>query len=368
VGSLSRKAISSTNLNFPTLGGPNGLMSQYQYYVGQGEDPYSFISTDCARPLAACNGVSAGLGPAFLGIPTGATQIITDVSAGGSSSNELQVTLDRRLNHGLQFRVAYTVSKTIDVTSGFRARSSTFTNPADPRFDRGLADFDAPQRLVLSPIWQIPFGKNGNWFEKNVLGGWTVSTITSFQKGNPFTIFSSNGASFSNEGLDRPDITGPIQILNPRNQYTFSPSSNGLNGSCLPQETTGHFMFNPMNLICAAGPPIGQPVPANSSLVAGGVPLFTFGNMGRNILRGPGINNWDISLMKDFHFTESKYLQFQSNFFNAFNHAQFFSPTSGEGAVGGSSEFGQVTTDSTPSNSPYYRGPRIIQFALKFYF
>jgi hypothetical protein len=363
VGSLSRKAISSTNLNFPTLGGPNGLMTQYQYYVSQMTDPYSSISTDCARPLAACNG-----SPAFTGIPTGATQIITDVSAGGSSSNELQATLDRRLSHGLQFRVAYTVSKTIDVTSGFRARSSTFTNPADPRFDRGLADFDAPQRLVLSPIWQIPYGKNGNAFVKQALGGWTVSTITSFQKGNPFTIFSSNGASFSNEGLDRPDIVGPIQMLNPRNESTFAPGSNGLNGSCLPQQTTGHFLFNPANLICAAGPPIGQPVPANSSLVAGGVPLFTFGNMGRNVLRGPGINNWDISLMKDFHLTESKYLQFQSNFFNAFNHAQFFSPTSSEGSVGGSSEFGQVTTDSTPSNSPYYRGPRIIQFALKFFF
>jgi Carboxypeptidase regulatory-like domain len=364
VGSMSRKAISSTNLNFPTLGGPNGLMTQYQYYVSQGEDPYSFVSTDCARPLAACNGTPQ----AFLGIPTGATQIITNVSAGSSSSNELQMTVDRRFTHGLQFRVAYTLSKTIDVTSGFRARSSTFTNPADPRFDRGLADFDAPQRLVLSPIWQIPVGKSGNMFERQALGGWSVSTIVTFQSGNPFTIYSSNGSSFSNEGLDRPDVIGPIQMLDPRKIYTFAPSANGVNGSCLQGPTTGHFLFNPMNLVCAAGPPVGQPVPANSSLVAGGVPLFTFGDMGRNVLRGPGINNFDISLMKNFPFTESKYLQFQTNFFNAWNHAQFFSPTSSEGAVGGSANFGQVTTDSTSSSSAYYRGPRIIQFALKFYF
>jgi hypothetical protein len=130
-------------------------------------------------------------------------------------------------------------------------------------------------------------------------------------------------------------------------------------------------MFNPMNLVCAAGPPIGQPLPANNTLTAGGVPLFTFGNMGRNVLPGPGINNFDISLMKNFQFTESKYLQFQTNFFNAFNHAQFFSPTSPlstGGSVGGSGIFGQATTDSTPSSSPYYRGPRIIQFALKLYF
>jgi hypothetical protein len=69
------------------------------------------------------------------------------------------------------FRVAYTLAKTIDVTSGFRARSSTFTNPTDPAFDRGLADFDARHRLVLSPVWQIPSGKNWNAFEKEISGG-----------------------------------------------------------------------------------------------------------------------------------------------------------------------------------------------------
>jgi len=85
-------------------------------------------------------------------------------------------------------------------------------------------------------------------------------------------------------------------------------------------------------------------------------------------LRGPGINNWDISIMKNFQLTESKSLQFQSNFFNAFNHTQFYGPTSSEGSTGGASQFGQVSTDTSPSSSPYYRGPRIMQFALKIYF
>ena len=73
---------------------------------------------------------------------------------------------------------------------------------------------------------------------------------------------------------------------------------------------------------------------ARKSSSAGGVPLFTYGNMGRNVLRGPGINNWDISVMKNFKFTEAKSLQFQANFFNAFNHVQFFSPTKSEGSIG----------------------------------
>jgi Carboxypeptidase regulatory-like domain len=367
VGSFSKKAISGQNYNVPTLGGPQGLMAQYNYDVSQGIDPYFGIDPDCSRPLAACNGGP----PAFTGTPTGATQILTNLSAGSSSSNELQMTVDRRMNHGLGFRVAYTVAKTIDTTSGFRARSSTFTDPADPRFDRGLADFDTPQRLVLSPIWQIPYGQNASGFKKYALGGWTVSTIAAFQKGNPFTIFSNNYSSDSNIFLERPDQIGPIQTLNPRKQSTFAPAANGLNGSCLSGPTTGRFLVNPTNLVCAVGPPNGLPVPAipgGTYLVQGGVPLFTNGNMGRNVLRGPGINNWDISLMKNFQFTESKYLQFQTNFFNAFNHAQFFSPTLSEGAIGFTPSFGQVTTDATGSQSPYYRGPRIIQFALKVYF
>lgn len=360
VGSLSRKAIIGTNLNFPTLGGPNGLMTQYQYDVANGLDPYTNISVDCARPLAACGS---------LGTPTGATQIETNLSAGNSSSNELQVEADRRMNHGLQFRVAYTLAKTIDLESGFRARSSVLTNPADPAFDRGLADFDATHRLVITPIWEIPFNKGGP-VAKRILGGWSISTITSFQSGNPFTLFSSNFNSFSNEGLDRPDVIGPVQIFkNPRQVRTFAPSPDGLHGSCLTGPTTGNFWFDPTNIVCAPGPPVGLPVPASSTtLVAGGVPMFTFGNMGRNVLRGPGINNWDISIMKKFDFTESRSLQFQANFFNAFNHAQFFSPTSSEGSVGLGSAFGQVTTDSTGSSSTYYRGPRIIQLALKFYY
>jgi Carboxypeptidase regulatory-like domain len=365
VGSMSRKAISSQNYNVPTMGGPNGLLTQYLYYVSQGVDPSAYVSVDCARPLAACNGTGA---PAFTGIPTGATQILTNLSNGSSSGNELQLTVDRRMNHGLGFRVAYTVGKTIDVTSGFRARSSTYTDPADPRFDRGLADFDTPQRLVLSPIWQIPLGKNASGFKKYALGGWTASTIAVFQKGNPYNLYSQNGSGFLNLGLDRPDVVGPIKVLNPRKISTFSPSPNGINGSCLPETATGHFMFDPTNVVCALGPPVGYPVPANSSLIAGGVPMFTYGNMGRNVLRGPGINNWDISLMKNFQFTESKYLQFQTNFFNSFNHAQFFSPTLQSGTEGFANQFGQVTTDATGSSSPYYRGPRIIQFALKVYF
>jgi hypothetical protein len=175
----------------------------------------------------------------------------------------------------------------------------------------------------------------------------------------------------TNDFLERADVIGPVKIFDdPRTIRTFSPSPDGVHGSCLSGTETGPFWFDPTNLVCSVGPPVGQPLPGfKTNMVQGGVPLFTFGNMARNSLRGPGINNFDISLLKDFKFTEGKSLQFQASFFNAFNHVQFFGPSSSEGASGFSNFFGQVTSDSTPSTTTaYYRGPRLIQFALKFYF
>ena len=372
VGSFSRKAINSAEVNFPTIGGPNGLMAQYQYYTSPAvqQDPTLLDLADCARPDANCQGAPPG-SPAFLGSPQDALQILTDHSNSNSSSNQLQVTVDKRASHGVEFRAAYTLSKTIDVNSGFRARSTEATNPNDPAFDRGLADFDSRQRLVISAIWHLPIANHGNSLLDKIVGGWTVAAIPSFQSGNPFSIFQNDGSSATNDFLERPDVIGPIEIFkDPRQLRTFSPSPDGIHGSCLSGPTTGHFWFDPTNLVCSVGPPAGQPLPGfGTNLVQGGVPLFTFGNMRRNSLRGPGINNFDISLLKDFKFTESKSLQFQASFFNAFNHVQFLGPSSTEGASGFSGNFGQVTSDATPSTTTaYYRGPRLIQFALKLYF
>jgi len=253
------------------------------------------------------------------------------------------------------------LSKTIDISSGFRARSTEYTDPTDPRFDRGLADFDARQRLVISPIWQLPFFSHGDSLLSKVAGGWSVSGIISFQSGNPFFIFSNNNSGELDNFLDRANVIGPVQIFdNPRQWRTFSPSLDGIHGSCLGGTETGPFWFDPTNIVCANG---------GIGATDGSVPLFSHGNMGRNTLRGPGINNWDIEIMKNIKFTESKSLQFQAGFFNAFNHVQFYGPSGSEGASGFSGNFGQVTSDTTASTATsYYRGPRLIQFALKFVF
>lgn len=360
VGSLSRKAIATNEVNFPSLA------ALQQQYADSGFDPAA-ISPECARPLAACD---------ENGNPTGAQSIYSNFSNTNSSSHEFQLTVEKRMGHGLSLRGAYTLAKTIDTSSGFRARSSTYTDPLNPGFDKGLADFDATHRLVLSWTWVLPFDKpfrGSNRFLRVATGGWAVNGITTFQSGNPFTIYSNNNSSELNNYLDRPDVTGPVKIFkNPRQVQTFilpDPNVDPVSSSCVVANgsdpttglptVTGNFYFDPRNLVCTV-----DYTDSTYPAAPGGVPLFSHGNMGRNVLRGPGINNWDLSIMKDFRFTESKSLQFRAEFFNAFNHVQFYNPDNS--AYSGT--FGQVTSDTSSSTSQAYRGPRVVQFGLKLYF
>jgi hypothetical protein len=99
--------------------------------------------------------------------------------------------------------------------------------------------------------------------------------------------------------------------------------------------------------------------------LTGGVPLFSFGTLGRNTFYGPGINNWDLSLTKTTKITERQSIEFRAEFFNTWNHAQFqFVKSDG---YGGSGTFGQITS-TRPHDSETTSDARIIQFGLKYYF
>jgi hypothetical protein len=344
VGSLGRKLISSGETNFPV---PSVMQQQLANFGS--------TNPECARPLAAC--VDFVGGPVLSGpesdpfaFPTGIQQLLTNFSNGLSDSHEFQLTADKRFSKGFALRAAYTLSKTIDLTSGFRARSSEYTDPLDYRLDRALADFDTPQRLVISGFWELPFDHGvENGILKKILGGWQFNAIASYQKGNPFTLFSNNNSSQQdqNPDLSRPNVIGPIQYGNPRNSQQVFPVNNPSSttqANCISSDAadtngnvTGAFWFNPTAYDCV------------------NVPLFSFGDAPRNFLRGPGINNYDLSIVKKTKVFESKAVEFRAEFFNAFNHVQFLNPNT----AGGSGTFGQITTD---------RNPRLIQFGLKFYF
>jgi len=322
VGSYSRKTIVTNDANAPL---PSILQEQY--------NAFGFTNPDCARPLGGCadpadpNSVS-----------TGAQYLYTDLSAGTGSSNEFQLTVDKRFSHGFNIRGAYTLSKTTDNQSGFRYNSSLFTDPFNFALDRGLANFDVTHRVVISGIWKLPLDRlvgSGHSIAEKILGGWETSGIASFQSGTPFTIFSESGSSQENTFEERADLIGPAHIYSPRSLHSFDPAV--VNADCMNNAVTdGHFYFDPTAFSC------------NN-------PIFTFGTSGRNMLRGPGRNNFDLSVGRTFKINESKSVEFRSEFFNAFNHAQFFNPDH----FGFDDNFGQITQA---------RDPRIIQFALKFYF
>jgi hypothetical protein len=231
--------------------------------------------------------------------------------------------------HGFTVRTAYTLSKTIDTLSGFRSRSGQSTNPLNYRQDRALADFDTPQRLVISGLWELPLDnpfRSSAGFVKKVTQGWEIAAVAEFQAGNPFTFFSESNSSEQNNFLDRPDINGPVTKFDPRKVQTFT-------SDCTGGAVTGNFFVNPTVFNCS------------------GVPLFTLGTLGRNAIRGPGINNWDLSLMKRTSITERTKIEFRAEFFNAFNHTQFLNPSDKS-----SGTFAQVTQT---------RDPRLGQLALK---
>jgi carboxypeptidase family protein/TonB-dependent receptor-like protein len=327
VGSLGRKLIQTEEPNFPVASVEKQQIAQF-----------GFDNPDCSRPLAACTldgNLPSSTNPTTTnpnGIPTGATLLLYNLSNGLSDSHELQLTIDKRFSHGFTVRTAYTLSKTIDTLSGFRSRSGQSTNPLNYRQDRALADFDTPQRLVISGLWELPFDKpfhSPGGFVKRMTQGWEIAAVAAFQAGNPFTFFSESNSSQQNNFLDRPDINGPVTKFDPRKVQTFT-------SDCTGGTVTGNFLVNPTVFDCS------------------NVPIFTFGNLGRNAIRGPGINNWDLSLIKRTSITERLKIEFRAEFFNAFNHAQFLNPSDKS-----SGTFGQVTLS---------RDPRLGQLSLRLAF
>jgi hypothetical protein len=201
----------------------------------------------------------------------------------------------------------------------------------DPGRDYGLSDFDVNQRFVTSIVYQLPVGRgrrfmnNANRAADLALGGWQVTTIVTFQKGFPFSVLGND-----NFGL----LT------------TFTQRSNIL---CDPNSGFKKSITEWFNTSCFNQPLAGQ-----------------FGTVGRNTLRQPGINNWDIGLGKTFNFTERIGLQFRVEGFNIFNHTQYgYDPFTSTG-IGSS-------VDNNP-NDPQYgkviaaRPGRILQLGAKFIF
>jgi hypothetical protein len=293
--------------------------------TGPNPNPITLVGL---RPSSSplCNPIT-GKGCPLDAIPVFSSIYAQDTIA-NSAYNSLQASLQRNFSNGLQFEVAYTYSKSIDDASSFENALKPICNGVLNNFscNRSLSLFDSRQRLVISYLWQIPVPKYSG-AKGQLLNGWAVSGITSFQAGFPIRMLTLDDQELENdtsgfEAPGRPVQTGPVPFLNPRNNnnYYFCPGGAGAAG-CNIQD-----------------PPLGS---------LGGA---------RAICCGPGINNFDMSVQKGIPIGETMHAEFRAEFFNIFNHTQFLNP---DGNFSDGADFGRVT---------HTRQPRQIQFALKFSF
>ena len=240
---------------------------------------------------------------------------------GNSNYNALQVTL-RHTTRGLTVLAGYTFSKSEDQSSNL----GEAVNPLNPALSKALSAFDVKHNFVVSYNYQLPvehlFRASNAWTR-----GWEISGITHFSSGLPVTLvnFGDNSLlgsepnGINNFGVDEPDYTGAALNLNsnPRNGRAY------FNTSAFTENALG-----------------------------------TPGTAKRRFFYGPGLNNYDLALLKNVRLTEAKSLQFRVEAFNAFNHAQFFGPQAVDGNID-SSTFGNVIGATSP---------RLVQLGFKFLF
>lgn len=314
----NRKIDTSFNWNFTVERELPGAMSLEVAYVGtRAYHLLRQVNINSLTPgtLQANPGVAAAALRPYQGLGT----IIESANSGTSHYNSLQVELRRRFTNGLGFSADYTWSKSIDSAS---ARYSVLFNAYDDKGYIGPSDFDRTHVLVLNSIYEIPFLKGSTGLVGKLLGRWEVTSIAQVQTGTPLWVTSSTDvAGVSTGNGDQPwNAVGSPSVSDPQFSNSNADSS---------------YYFNPKAF---AKPAAG-----------------TFGNAGRNSLRGPGSIYWDAGLRKDFRLTEVRRFQFRWELFNMMNHPNWSDPNTNPT----SGSFGRVQSKS---------GNRSMQFALKFYF
>jgi hypothetical protein len=260
---------------------------------------------------------------------------------GYSHYNAMNIKFEHRA-HDLALTSVYTWANSKDdksAAAGVGATGSGFQGFMDnhnPQLDYGPSDFDVDQRFVSSYVYDLPFGRGkrfasgANRATELLVGGWETTGIATFQTGFPYSITAN-------------DVGGVLG--------TFFQRADRLQGCNLHSNLTA--VMQRINFDCFAQPVLG-----------------VYGNTPRNWLRQPGINNWDMGLAKNFHFTERLNFRLAGDFFNAWNHHQYAITTGGligNGSGGGSSIDNSVS-DSTAGQIVNASAARVIQLSGKLTF
>ena len=330
VGSFGRHLSETVNLNNPYYGAV--LLPQ-----NQNPQTNTPLNDNYFRPYQGYGGFSQ------------------QIFEGNSSYHSLQVTLNKRFSHGVQFGISYTHSKALGYADGDSTSTSgtpsNASNTVARYLDRkiwnyGLLSYDRPNLLTFNFLWDVP--KLGNLVPnkvvKTIFDGWQFSDITTFAPGSPLNVVMSTNPTVNFFGNGEGDGSRPLLIGNPN-----LPSS---------QRTVDNW-FN----IGAFAEPIALTA---AQCASGTCPAITYGNIGntpQGVIRGPGRQTWNTAIFKTFKFRERVRFQFRAEAYNTFNHTNF-------NAVDTQIQYNAagVNTRSSSSNVTSARDPRIMQFALRINF
>jgi hypothetical protein len=254
-----------------------------------------------------------------------------------SEYHALQVNFKRNLSKNFRFNANYTWGHATDDIVGF---FRDYQDPNRPDLEHASSDQDVRHNFSLDAGYDIPFG---DWFDGGpnwLKNGWNISTIIQARTGLPVNV-TLNGGVFGGFSM-RPDIVPGVD--------PYEPNTARCSGFSIPD-----CQFNPAAFTTPASGP--------------------YGNAGRNILRGPGFRQVDVSLFKNTRFSESKSLQLRIDFFNIFNNTNFAEPSGGLTQVDANSVrpnafFGQsiVTVGNNLGGLLGFGGPRQIQLSARFNF
>ena len=310
---LQREITRSLMVGLAYVGSYNGRME----YAGRPQAPRQAAVDATGRRLTAAERDALRPWPHMTGTFTYSDDI------GMSKYNSLQFKAQQRFSDGLSSLFSYTWSRSIDTSSGwFNAEGgigggATVQNYHDIEGNKALSSYDVPHIVTWAAIWELPFGSNKRWLREGpaaaIFGGWQLNTFLLARSGQPFTpTVGGDPANLGHTGYARPNLVGDPKLDNPTADRWFNPA-------------------------------------------AFAIPVNSFGNAGRNILRAPGFWNVDLGVQRNIRTGANKNLMIRLEAFNVFNHINLGNPAV---AIDNPATVGRITS--------MVGTPRQLQLSVRF--
>lgn len=300
----------------------------------------------------------------------GSRQIRTN--SGSSTYNSGQLSVSRRFTNNFQVTGAYTYSKLISnadevFATGFGSTTALYSIPGilgGERNERALSMFDRTHRAVFSYVAQSPFFKDQKGFVGKLLGGFQISGITTFESGAPFSVFAGTDMDGVGGALDRP-VFNPSGQRGVRAVAQVDPATNSITRFINPEIVTARNAQGAPTDYATIDPNTAQFIVYPNYVPGASGSVVRTGTLGRNTERSPGINNFDVTLLKRTRLSERFAVETRADFFNAFNHPQFPGVNSGIASTANALTQGFFLNPDTVNTTG---GGRVVRYQVKLIF